>query len=192
MNFFMLKLTAAGAAGLALATAASASDHQGTPAAGGSTEAEAPAAPPKTMHEGMIAPGLMMPSMNAANGRKLFGAKGCVVCHSVNGVGGGDASPLDFSTMSAPMMNPFNFAARMWLGAEAMIMMQRDELGGQIELTGDELSDIIAFVHDEEEQKTYSEVDIPPDIRELTGAGHEDGDAQEGDAHDAEESGASQ
>ncbi|MGH8630355.1 MAG: c-type cytochrome, partial [Burkholderiales bacterium] len=47
----------------------------------------------------MMSPGMMMPSMDAANGRKLFAAKGCVVCHAVNGIGGQDAAALDASTM---------------------------------------------------------------------------------------------
>src|SRR3546814_3672335 len=75
----------------------------------------------------MMGPGLMMPSMDAARGRQLFASKGCVVCHSVNGVGGENAPPLDASTMSMPM-NPFEFAARMWRGAEAMVALQREEL----------------------------------------------------------------
>lgn len=169
------------AAGLTIAAAALASPKHGQqPVPQVRTDSGSPAtndAPaqtphPKTMHEGMIAPGLIMPSMNPKSGRKLFVSKGCVVCHAINGVGGEDASPLDFTTMSAPMMNPFNFAARMWRGAEAMIVLQREELGGQIELTGDELSDIIAFVHDIDEQKTFSEADIPPHIAKLIA--HED------------------
>ena len=82
--------------------------------------------------------GLLMPMMNPARGRELFASKGCVVCHSVNGVGGEDARPLDASTMDMPM-NPFEFAARMWRGAEAMIYLQQEELGEQIEFTGAEL-----------------------------------------------------
>ncbi|RMD62866.1 MAG: hypothetical protein D6826_06385 [Alphaproteobacteria bacterium] len=118
------------------------------------------------MEGGQMGPVLMMPSMNAARGRKLFASKGCVVCHSINGVGGKDAPALDASTMRGPM-NPFEFAARMWRGAEAMIYMQQEELGEQIDLTGDDLSDIIAFVHDPEEQKKFSEADIPEQVREL-------------------------
>lgn len=171
----------------AAAGAALAIDHQ-TPAAEQGEGATAPGAPvhPMTMHEGMLAPGLAMPSMNAARGRQLFASKGCVVCHAINGVGGEDASPLDFATMEGPMMNPFHFAARMWAGAEAMITLQREELGGQIEMTGDELSDIVAFVHDEEEQKKFSESDIPPKVRELIAHGHEDREAHEGDAQDGD------
>src|SRR5215472_6846946 len=70
----------------------------------------------------MMSPGMMMPSMNSANGRKLFAAKGCVVCHAVNGIGGQDAPALDASTMPG-MTNPFDFVANMWRGAPAMIDM---------------------------------------------------------------------
>src|SRR5262249_42746248 len=70
-------------------------------------------------HE-MMSPGLFVPKMDPASGRKLFATKGCVVCHSVNGVGGTDAAALDASTMT-PMMNPFDFTAQMWTGAPAMI-----------------------------------------------------------------------
>ena len=43
--------------------------------------------------------------------------------------------------------------------------MQEDELGGQIELEGDELAAIIAFVHDEEEQLKFTLEDVPHDMR---------------------------
>jgi cytochrome c len=108
----------------------------------------------------MMGRGLVMPMMDPARGRKLFASKGCVVCHSVNGVGGKDAPALDASTMSQ-VMNPFEFAARMWRGAEAMIVLQRETLGEQIELTGNELADIIAFTHDPQEQHKFSEADVP-------------------------------
>ena len=70
------------------------------------------------------------------------------------------------STMAMPM-NPFEFAARMWRGAEAMIYLQQEELGEQIEFTGAELADMIAFVHSAEEQQKFSEADIPPRIKDL-------------------------
>lgn len=113
-----------------------------------------------------MSPGLMMPSMDAARGRLLFASKGCVVCHAVNKVGGEDAPPLDASTMVLPM-SPFEFAARMWDGAEAMVALQREELGEPIQLTGQELADIIAFVHHADEQKKFSDADIPPQIKKL-------------------------
>ncbi len=108
-------------------------------------------------------PRLIMPMMNAARGRKLFASKGCVTCHAVNGVGGEDAPPLDAHTMQL-FMNPFEFVAMMWRGAATMITLQEEALGEQINFTGEELADIIAFAHDEEEQHKFTEADIPPEI----------------------------
>ena len=125
----------------------------------------------------MMATGLMMPSMDAARGRELFATKGCVVCHSVNGIGGVDAPEFSAEFMD-PVMNPFEFTARMWRGAGAMVMMQEAELGGQIDLTGQELADIIAFVHDPEEQRRFSAADIPAAMAEMMEHGHRD------DGHD--------
>ncbi|OJW18862.1 MAG: hypothetical protein BGO51_00090 [Rhodospirillales bacterium 69-11] len=113
-----------------------------------------------------IAHGLLLPHMDPVAGRKLFGSKGCVVCHSINGIGGQDAAPLDASTMANPM-NPFDFSAKMWRGAEPMVAMQKEELGGQIDLTGDDLANIIAFVHDPQEQAKFSKADIPDNIARL-------------------------
>jgi mono/diheme cytochrome c family protein len=111
-------------------------------------------------------PMILMPFMRSDRGRVLFAKKGCVVCHSINGIGGEDAPPLDASTMEMPM-SPFDFAARMWRGAAAMIALQEDELGGQIEITGQELADIIAFVHDANEQKKFSDDDIPESMEKM-------------------------
>ena len=110
--------------------------------------------------------GLAIPAFDPQKGRLLFGSKGCVVCHSINGVGGEDAPEFSAEIMEHPM-NAFDFAANMWRGAPAMIMMQEEELGEQIELNGDELAAIIAFVHDEEEQKLFSKSDIPEEILEI-------------------------
>lgn len=118
------------------------------------------------MSQGMSGDGLFLPRMDPARGRKLFASKGCVVCHAINGVGGEDAPALDAESMER-FMNPFDFAAKMWAGAEAMIYVQREELGEQIEFDGGELADLIAFVHDAEEQKKFSESDIPTKIKEL-------------------------
>ena len=69
-------------------------------------------------------------------------------------------------------MNPFEFAARMWRGAGTMIALQEKATGGQISFTGEELADIIAFAHDEEEQHKFSEADIPPEIMPMMGHMH--------------------
>jgi len=127
--------------------------------------------------------GLLLPYINPARGRSLFVSKGCVVCHSINGIGGDDAQPLDAAEMPT-VMNPFEFAARMWRGAAPMIAMQEDELGEQIEFTGDELIDIIAFVHSVDEQKNFSQADITENIRDLMHRQEEDGDVHEQEKSD--------
>lgn len=113
-----------------------------------------------------LSAGLVIPKMDSVYGRELFATKGCAVCHSINGIGGEDAPPLDAEYMDTPM-NPFDFAARMWRGAEAMVYMQREELGYVIELDGDELAAIIAFAHDANEQAKYTEADWPKEIADL-------------------------
>ncbi|MCT8973691.1 cytochrome c [Microbaculum marinisediminis] len=144
--------------------------------------------PGDALEEQAIAPGLTMPQMDPVRGRDLFASKGCVVCHAINGVGGEDAPALDADTMPVPM-NPFEFAAKMWRGAEAMVYLQREELGEPIVLDGAELADIIAFVHDAEAQRRFSDADIPSGIRNLMhhmeedDEHHEDDDDRE-EAHD--------
>jgi hypothetical protein len=49
-------------------------------------------------------------------------------------------------------------------GARATIAMQENEMGGQIEFTGAELANIIAFVHDPSEQSKFTLDDIPPEM----------------------------
>ena len=48
-----------------------------------------------------------------------------------------------------------------------MVALQRDELGAPIDLTGQELADIIAFVHDPAEQARFSMADSPAPIAAL-------------------------
>ena len=42
-----------------------------------------------------------------------------------------------------------------------MIQMQEDLFGGQIDLSGQDLADLVAFAHDEEVQQELSDDDIP-------------------------------
>lgn len=104
--------------------------------------------------------GLVVPPMDPARGRTLFLEKGCVVCHSVNGVGGDVGPSLNASEMPSPM-NAFEFAARMWRGAPAMVQMQEALFGEIIQLNGQELADIIGFAHDEAEQARLTADQIP-------------------------------
>jgi hypothetical protein len=84
----------------------------------------------------------------------------------VNGIGGQDARSLDAENMDLPM-NPFDFAANMWRGAETMVTLQREELGDVIQISGKELAHIIAFVHDPKEQSQFTGAEIPDDVKEM-------------------------
>jgi cytochrome c len=129
---------------------------------------------------------MRMPSMNPQRGRKLFVNKGCVACHAINGIGGHDATNLDAHTMR-PMMNPFEFSAKMWAMAPAMIYAQEEALGEQILFTGDELADIVAFVHNDEAQHDFSEADLTPQARKMMH--HQHGAPKPGPEAHAEELG---
>jgi hypothetical protein len=110
--------------------------------------------------------GLVLPPMNSERGREIFLEKGCIVCHSVNGIGGNIGPSLNASDMPEPM-NAFEFAARMWRGAPVMAEMQEDLLGDMIDLTGQDLADIVAFTHDEAEQREISMSQVPGKYRDL-------------------------
>ncbi len=127
------------------------------PAVAGSDEEEAEA-PPRAM--------LLFPILEPERGRKLFGAKGCVVCHSVNGVGGEEGPALDYDMDKGPI-NPFDIAADMWSHASVMIPLQKADLGHQIELDASDFADLTAFLTSPAEQKKFELSDVPADIREI-------------------------
>ena len=110
--------------------------------------------------------GLALPPMNSHRGRELFIQKGCVICHSINDVGGAIGPSLNAADMPEPM-NAFEFAARMWRGAPAMAQMQQDLLGEFISLSGQDLADLVAFAHDETEQRKLKTEQIPKPYRAL-------------------------
>lgn len=110
--------------------------------------------------------GLALPPLDSHRGRELFVNKGCVVCHVVNGVGGEVGPSLDAEGMPQPM-NAFEFSARMWRGAPAMVQMQEDLLGEVITLSGQDLADLVAFAHDKSEQEKLKADQIPDHLRKL-------------------------
>lgn len=116
--------------------------------------------------DAMLDLGLAVPPVDSARGREIFAEKGCVVCHSVNGVGGEIGPSLNAADMPEPM-NAFEFAARMWHGAPAMVQMQQDLFGEAIDLSGEELAALIAFAHDEEEQRELSAEQVPERFQEM-------------------------
>lgn len=110
-------------------------------------------------------PGYLVSFGDAERGRELFTGKGCVVCHSINGIGGKAGPSLD-ADPSAPGLDVFEFAARMWRGAPTMIVLQEMELGYRIDLTGQELADLARFIHDAEAQRSFQDSDVPELIRD--------------------------
>jgi cytochrome c len=109
---------------------------------------------------------LTLPGADVKNGRKLYATKGCVGCHAMNGIGGTSGVPLDAATMD-PTGNVFEFLARLWIGIDPMIDMQEKKMGQQIELSAQDWADIVAFIHDADEQKTFAAKEIPADIVKL-------------------------
>ncbi len=122
--------------------------------------------PRKRTNKGAPEIRLIMPIMSPERGKKVFVNKGCVTCHSFNGIGGDDAPAMDDHTKEK-LVNPFSFAAKMWDHAPGMIAAQEDELGGQLHFTGKELADITAFIHDSEARRNFSEKDLTPKIRKM-------------------------
>lgn len=110
---------------------------------------------------------LVVPVPDAEQGRSLFGAKGCVVCHSVNGLGGKAGPALDTTSYDGEV-DPLDFAARMWSGARAMAVLQALEFGYQIDLTGKDITDLAAFVSSDDERSAFSEDDVPDEYRGWT------------------------
>lgn len=102
---------------------------------------------------------------DAARGRAAFVEKGCVLCHSVNGVGGKAAPALD-APDDFVKPDPLEFAARMWRGAPAMVEFQSVELGYVIDLTADDIAHIATFAASRDEQKLLKDEDIPGPMRD--------------------------
>lgn len=121
-------------------------------------------------------PNLVIPKMDAEKGKQVFVEKGCIACHAVNGVGGHDAPAMD-AHREMKGVNPFDFAARMWNHAPGMIAAQEDAFDEQITLTGDDLVNIIAFVHDDGAQHGFSERDLTAKARKLMDHSHGEMDA---------------
>lgn len=110
---------------------------------------------------------VVVPVPDAEHGRSLFGSKGCVVCHSVNGVGGKAGPALD-TVRDDGEIDPLDFAARMWSGARAMAFLQEMEFGYQIDLTGEDIADLAAFVSSDDQRSAFSEDDVAEEFRGWT------------------------
>jgi mono/diheme cytochrome c family protein len=108
--------------------------------------------------------GYLLTIGDAERGKQRFVSKGCVVCHSVNGVGGRVGPALDLGKLQEAV-DIFSLMARMWQGASTMIVLQEMQLGYQIGLSGEELADIVSFLSNRRAQEAFGEDDVPPEIR---------------------------
>lgn len=113
---------------------------------------------------GAETPPYLLTIPDALRGRYLFVSKGCVVCHSLNGVGGSVGPPLDPDPYQT-YVDPLEFVAGMWRGATAMIVLQEMELGYQIDLSGDDIAHIAGFLHNWDEVQRFNEEDVPEFVR---------------------------
>jgi len=104
--------------------------------------------------------------MNVERGKRLFVAKGCVACHAVNGVGGHDAPAMDDHTKLG-VISPFDFVAKMWNHAPGMLAAQEAAFGETVTFTGAQIADIIAFVHDDDAQHSFTEKDLTAKVRKM-------------------------
>lgn len=111
-------------------------------------------------------PRLVVPMVDSVRGKRLFVDKGCVLCHSVNSVGGLAGPALD-TPEDGGYVDLMDFMARMWRGAFAMIELQGMELGYQLDFSGQELGDIAAFLADREAQERFGDDDVPDLIRDM-------------------------
>ena len=109
---------------------------------------------------------VVTPRVDPARGRTLFVRKACVVCHSVNGVGGAMGPSLD-AAPGVREVDVADFAARMWRGAGPMVWLQNYELGYQIDLTGEDIAHLAGFAADADEQALFIENQVPGRILEL-------------------------
>lgn len=109
---------------------------------------------------------LVLPTVDAQKGQRLFVDKGCVLCHAVNNVGGVAGPALD-AVEGDRYLDLTEFMARMWRGAFAMIELQGMELGYQLDFTGQEIGHIAAFLADRAAQRRFSERDVPDLIRDM-------------------------
>jgi len=108
---------------------------------------------------------IVMPLVDTRRGRRLFVTKGCVICHSIHGVGGRAGPALDAGGDSTTI-DILSFVARMWRGAPVMFMLQEMELGYRVELSPDEIADLAGFVSDASVQRGFALAEVPEVLRE--------------------------
>lgn len=101
------------------------------------------AAPPGHTGEGLPA-GVFGDS---ARGAELWNEKSCSDCHSLNGVGGTDAPPLDYMREHVSVAEVANMSGLIWNHLPQMLPHFEEEGIPFPTFEGDEMADLIAFLH---------------------------------------------
>ncbi|HET7344026.1 MAG TPA: cytochrome c [Methylomirabilota bacterium] len=86
----------------------------------------------------------LAPTLNAVSGARLFQSKGCAACHAINGAGGHLGPDLG---RGAPPPSLYDLAAAMWNHMPGMAARIRATRGDKPYLTGDEMSDVTAYLY---------------------------------------------
>jgi len=94
-------------------------------------------------------------------GERWFAEKGCVECHSVGGVGGTSAAPLD---SYAQFIAPLTLAQGLWNHSPGMRRQQFAERGRALTFLGREIADIQAYIRTQSTMRQRNVVFLqPPD-----------------------------
>lgn len=91
----------------------------------------------------VIAQTPLEPTMNAAAGSRVFGEKGCVKCHAINGIGGTEGPDLG----REPRLRSFyDLASDMWNHGPEMVERMQELAIRRPRLSPEETGDLIAFL----------------------------------------------
>jgi len=108
---------------------------------------------------------VIVPVVDPQRGRRLFVAKGCVICHAVKGVGGQAAPALDAGA-EQQNIDLLGFVSRLMRGMPAMAELQAIELGYRVDLAAEDIADLAGFVSDPDLQAAFSLDEVPEPMRD--------------------------
>jgi mono/diheme cytochrome c family protein len=80
----------------------------------------------------------------ADEGRRLFGEKRCIKCHSINGEGGQIGGDLGKRRLQLSLTQ---FAVAMWNKAPAMMRAMKEREMAVVQLQAEEMADIVAYLY---------------------------------------------
>ena len=84
---------------------------------------------------------------DACLGAEVWSTKRCSDCHSYAGKGGKDGPPLDYMSGKLSASDIANMSGRIWNHAPAMAMHFRQEKIPFPTFTGNEMANLIAYLH---------------------------------------------